>query len=192
MKTTSRADRIVLTGASTGGPGLIEKIVKHLPDSLAGSLIVAQHMDPFPLYSFAKRLERLCSHPVVFARAKTPVNEGIVYLLGETLRLVENGENVHFDTPENRRGFYHPTIDILFESASELSTPAISAYLLSGIGSDGAKGLKRLKLAGHRTFAQDEATSVVYGMPKSAVELDAVQRVMSIDEIVGQIGATLA
>ena len=93
---------------------------------------------------------------------------------------------------ENFSGIYHPTIDELFFSAAELKKCEIHAYLLSGIGADGAKGLKALKDAGHYSVAQDEATSIVYGMPKSAKEMQATSAVLSIDEIIKDIHVFLA
>ncbi len=184
--------QLVLTGSSTGGPGLIETIVKHLPARIDGSLIIAQHMDPLPLKSFARRLARLCGHEVVYVQDDTPVRENAIYLLGDTAVLERTAVGMALKKPNGSEGFYHPTIDFLFESAARLRSYRISAFLLSGIGSDGAKGLKALKDAGQMTFAQDEATSIVYGMPKAAVEMDAAKRIMPIDTIAHHVRSLLS
>ena len=155
-------------------------------------MIIAQHMDPFPLRSFAKRLERLNNHKVVFVQDDTPLESGTIYLLGDTAVLERRATGLWIKKSINHSGFYNPTIDILFESAAKLKFPHITAFLLSGIGSDGAKGMKALKDAGHTTFAQDEATSPVYGMPKAAIEIDATNCTMSIDDVAQHVKGILS
>ncbi|WP_201352757.1 CheB methylesterase domain-containing protein [Hydrogenimonas urashimensis] len=183
---------LVLVGASTGGPGLIETILDSKPPISDNAMIIAQHMDPLPLHSFAKRLERLCGQKVVFANEDLPLEQGTIYLLGRTSILIERSGVLWIKRAENHIGFYNPTIDILFESASRIDSYRTTAILLSGIGADGARGMKRLKEAGHTTIAQDKETSVVYGMPKAAVELGAADHIMPIDTITRHITELLS
>ncbi len=181
--------KLVLLGASTGGPGLIEHIF-HKLDRINGNLIIAQHMDRLSLESFSARLDRISSIEVVCANNhKTEVKENVVYVLHDTSKLIERG-GVLFIEKEPQKGFYHPTIDELFASAAHLKRDwDISAYILSGIGDDGVKGLQELR--SHRPdakiTAQDEDTSKVYGMPRCAKDTGVCNAILSIDEIAVQI-----
>jgi len=179
----SNPKKLILIGASTGGPGLLESIVTALPQTILTPIIIAQHMDRLSLESFAKRLHRINNIRVEFVTQKTELKNGVIYLLEDT-SVMKKEYNFYFLEPcSHTTGFYHPTIDELFFSVGKLEDIEVHAYLLSGIGADGAKGLLALKEAGAKTVAQDEATSIVYGMPKSAVEIDAAYAVMSINEI---------
>ena len=175
--------KLILIGASTGGPGLLESIVTSLPSKIITPIIIAQHMDSLSLESFAKRLHRINNITVEFVTQKTQLRDGAIYLLGDTSIMKKENNSYFLEPFSHATSFYHPTIDELFFSIAKLADVEVSAYLLSGIGADGAKGLLALKEAGVKTVAQDEATSIVYGMPKSAVEIDAASKVMSINEI---------
>ena len=176
-------NKLILIGASTGGPGLLESIVTTLPPKIVTPIIIAQHMDRLSLESFAKRLNRINNITVEFVTEKTVLCEGVIYLIGDTSVMQKESSSYFLEPCSHATGFYHPTIDELFFSVAKLPDLEIHAYLLSGIGADGAKGLLALKEAGAKTVAQDEATSIVYGMPKSAVEMGAALKVMSIDKI---------
>ena len=175
--------KLILIGASTGGPGLLESIIKALPHTITTPIIIAQHMDRVALESFAKRLHRINNITVEFITQKTELREGVIYLLEDTSVMQKEYNSYFLEPYPHATGFYHPIIDELFFSVSKLDDIEVHAYLLSGIGADGAKGLLALRETGAKTVAQDEATSIVYGMPKSAVEMDAASKVMSIDEI---------
>ena len=150
-------------------------------------------MNSLSLESFARRLNRINKvTEVVFCNApQINIEKNTIYLLNDTARL-EEAMSLQLQRVENFSGIYHPTIDELFFSATELKKYAIRAYLLSGIGADGAKSLKALKDAGQYCVAQDEKTSIVYGMPKSAKEIGAASAVLSIDEIIKDINVFLA
>ena len=173
---------MILIGASTGGPGLIEKIIRSLPLEFRFPVIIAQHMDSIALNSFAKRLGRLKGHTVRLVDQCMKIEEGNVYILADTCCFVESNNSIVIE-PSSDKGFFHPTIDTLFNSAASLKHVEIIAILLSGIGSDGAEGMKKLKYSGYLTIAQDEKTSVVYGMPKRAKEIDGTQEILAIDSI---------
>ena len=175
--------KLILIGASTGGPGLLESIVTALPPKIVTPIIIAQHMDSLSLESFAKRLHRINNITVELVTQKTELREGVIYLLEDTSVMQKEYNSYFLEPSSHATGFYHPTIDELFSSVAKFSNLEVHAYLLSGIGADGAKGLLALKESGAKTVAQDEATSIVYGMPKSAVEMGAASKVMSIDKI---------
>ena len=178
---------IYLIGASTGGPGLLERIILSLDKNSEDVLVVAQHMDKISLKSLAKRFARVCERHVILVDEPTAVEKGKVYLLGETCRLEERaGPTLVPQTNQDR--FYLPTIDELFRSATSLHHHKITAILLSGIGADGAEGLLALKTNGFHTIAQDEASSIVYGMPKRAKEMGAADEILSIEAIADIIG----
>ncbi len=150
-------------------------------------------MDSLSLESFARRLNRInkVTEVVFCSNSQINIETNTIYLLNDTARLVES-IRLQLQRVKDFNGIYHPTIDELFFSAAKLKRYAIHAYLLSGIGADGAKGLKALKDAGRYCVAQDEKTSIVYGMPKSAKEIQAVSAVLSIDEIIKDINVFLA
>ncbi len=179
---------MILIGASTGGPGLIERIVTALQKIPYTSIVIAQHMDALSLASFAKRLNRIyLSSEVVLVSEQVELQSGYIYVLQDTAVLRQQDDGLFCRRDDTQRGYYHPTIDMLFESAASLNQTEVVAYLLSGIGADGAKGMLVLKKQGHKTVAQDKESSIVYGMPKSAVELGASRQVMSIDTIITDI-----
>ncbi len=150
-------------------------------------------MDKIAIASFAKRLNRINKTiEVVFCETSCEnINNNTIYLLNDTARL-EQRNGLTLQKINDFQGIYHPNIDELFFSASKIINYDIQAYLLSGIGSDGAKGLKALKDAGYYCVAQDEKTSIVYGMPKRAKEINAVSSVLCIEKIIKEINVFLA
>ncbi len=180
-------EKLILIGASTGGPGLIESIASSLPRKIDAAVVVAQHMDKISLASFAGRLGRISALPSLFAEGRVSLEKGAIYILSDTAVLHKSGREIYLETVDCEDGFYHPTIDTLFLSAADLEKVRICAFVLSGIGSDGARGLLKLKERGHKTVVQDESTSPVYGMPKAAAELGAAQKIAPIWDIVEYI-----
>ncbi len=180
-------EKLILIGASTGGPGLIESIASSLPPEMDAAVVIAQHMDKISLGSFTKRLGRISALPSVLAEGRVRLEKGTIYILSDTAALHKSGRELYLETAEYEGGFYHPTIDTLFLSAAGLKNLYICAFLLSGIGSDGAHGLLKLKAAGYKTIVQDESTSPVYGMPKAAAELGAALKIAPIDDIIEYI-----
>lgn len=177
----------MLIGASTGGPGLIEKIITALPDNINGSIIIAQHMQKALLKSFANRLDRLHNTTAFLVQESVYIETNHLYILEDTSKVFEKNGILFLKKELNYKDLYHPSIDTLFLSFAKIKNTDISAYLLSGIGDDGAKGLLELKKCGYKTTAQDEKTSIVYGMPKVAKEINGCDYVKSIDEIINDI-----
>lgn len=185
------SDHLILIGASTGGTEVISKILKGLRTDLPGILIV-QHMPGEFTPAFASRLNNESNLKVKEAQAGDVIMKGYVY--------IANGFNhLKIDASEDRfickleKGDlvnrHRPSVDVLFESASKLPGKSVTAALLTGMGADGAKGLLKLHQAGARTFAQDEKSSVIFGMPREAIKLNAAQMIGNPDELVSWINS---
>ena len=174
---------LIAIGASAGGPSTLIQLLHGLPASLPAAIVIVQHVDAQFAPAMAEWLERHSPWPVSLAREGDQPAAGHVLLAG-------TGDHLLFKTPEGL-GYsrapldcaYRPSIDVFFDSASRLWRRRAIGVLLTGMGRDGAAGLRALRDAGHHTIAQDEKTSAVYGMPKAAAALDAAVEVLSIDRI---------
>lgn len=181
------APGLILIGASTGGPKAIAHILSQLPLELNAAVLIVQHVDSKFSDGLAKWLDDQTPYKVNTAQAHEPIEAGRVYLAGSEDHLVVSHDHrialqvEPVDTP------YRPSVDAMFLSAAQRWSSPGTAVLLSGMGKDGANGLLALKNAGWYTIAQDRETSVVYGMPKAAVELDAVEESLPLDLIADAI-----
>lgn len=181
--------RVVGIGASTGGPGAIVEILKALPADFPLPILLVLHIGHPFANAFAEWLDGQTSHRVAYARAGDVVAAaaGQVIMAPPDVHMeVAAGKLRLTSSPE--RNFCRPSVDVLFESLAREYGGAAAACLLTGMGRDGASGLLDIRRVGGFTLAQDETTSVVYGMPREAVLLDAAQRVLPI----GEIGPALA
>ena len=180
---------LVAIGASTGGPGAILEILRSLPAQFRLPILLVLHInEPFGT-AFADWLDAQTSRPVDYARDGTPVVSAVgrvVVAPGDRHMVVRNG-SVHL-TRDAERHSCRPSVDVLFESVAAEYGASAAACLLTGMGRDGALGLLKIRQAGGLTIAQDETTSVVYGMPREAVLLGAATHVLRL----GDIGARLA
>jgi len=175
---------VIVVGASTGGPEALRLFLTQLPAD-APAVLIAQHMPEHFTRLFAQRLDGLCHVRVQEALSDAPVQPGNVYIApgGQHLRVRRKGElgwlalQLTTDEPVN---MHRPSVDVLFNSVAEVLGARAVGVLLTGMGKDGAAGLLRMKRAGARTLAQDEATSVVFGMPREAIALGAVDEVVGI------------
>lgn len=188
--------KIIVIGASTGGPGAIELLINNLPKNLKIPVVVAQHMPSRFLETFAHRLNEQCPLPVKLAHKGESLKGGVIYLApGETNTLIDfnpiSGWPIVNFTDRKYSEFNYPSVDCLFESVAEKFGQHSIGVILTGMGKDGTKGLKRIRDAGGFTIAQDEESSVVYGMPKAALEFGAVKQVVSLKEIPGFIVSCL-
>jgi two-component system chemotaxis response regulator CheB len=174
---------LIAIGASTGGPEAIRVILSALPID-APPVLVAQHMPAGFTRAFASMLNRECAIEVREAAAGDLLRPGLALIApgGRHLTLKRAAGHLLADVAGGPLVSRHrPSVDVLFESVSrELGARAIGV-LLTGMGDDGARGLAALKQAGAATLAQDEASSVVFGMPKAAIELGAAQDIASLD-----------
>jgi two-component system, chemotaxis family, protein-glutamate methylesterase/glutaminase len=185
--------KVIAIGASTGGPKAIQDILMALPPQICG-ILIAQHMPPRFTQAFAKRLDAMLPLEACEAQAGDRLEQGRV--------LVAPGGR-HMEMQRDAGGYYvriydgpaikqqKPSVNALFHSVAAVAGPHAIGILLTGMGDDGGEGLLAMKQAGAVTVAQDETSSVVFGMPKTAIALNAVQVVASLDEIPGVILANL-
>lgn len=173
---------IILIGSSTGGPSVVELLLKGI-DPSRYAVLIAQHMPEGFTANWAERLNKLtpftvseASHGDVIASGKAFVAPGNKHLMLNKNRLALSS-----DPPVNR---FRPSIDVLFESALRCPSERIYAVILTGMCSDGVKGILRLKENGSVTIAQDEVTSAVFGMNKDAIDKGGISYVMSPDEMI--------
>lgn len=185
--------RIIFVGASTGGTEAVKTFLQGIPDDCPPILIV-QHMPESFTGSFAARLNGLCKPQVIEAKGGESLTAGRVYIApGHShLRIRRGGAGYLtelLDTPPVNR--HRPSVDVLFDSAAELAGRNAIGVILTGMGKDGAQGLLRMRQAGARTLGQDEASCVVYGMPREAALIGAVEEVASLDLLSRRVLALL-
>ncbi|WP_340103496.1 protein-glutamate methylesterase/protein-glutamine glutaminase [Rhodohalobacter sp. 8-1] len=178
-------DKIIAIGASTGGTKALEKVLMGLPANMPG-IVIVQHMPPVFTKSFADRLDSVCSLRVKEAEDNDLVESGVALLApGNFHMLVERRSAKYHVRIKSGPPVHHhrPSVDVLFNSVAESVGVNASGVLLTGMGADGAKGLLAMKNAGAHTIAQDEATCVVYGMPREAYKIGAVNEVLPLQNI---------
>ncbi|VTU22596.1 Chemotaxis response regulator protein-glutamate methylesterase [Variovorax sp. PBL-H6] len=186
-------EKLIIIGASTGGTEAIREVLQPLPPD-APAVLIAQHMPPGFTRSFAQRLDGLCRIHVKEAEQGERVLPGYAYIApgGWHLALGRSGANyvaqLNQEPPVNR---HRPSIDVLFDSAARHAGKNAIGMILTGMGRDGAEGLLRMKQAGAHTLSQDEASCVVYGMPREAVLLGAVDEVAPLNEMSRRVLAHL-
>ncbi len=182
-----RLPPMLVIGASTGGPQAIAKVVGGLPASYPGVVLVAQHIDADFAPNMAKWLQQHTSLNVVAVAAGISPRPGSVYLActNDHMALTADRRLEYVREPANYP--FRPSVDVLFNSVADHWPEAGVGVLLTGMGTDGAKGLLRLRQAGWRTVAQDRASCVVYGMPLAAVELNAATHVLPLDRIAATV-----
>lgn len=186
LKTT---DRLVAIGASTGGVEAIRSVLVDLPPDGPG-VVIAQHIPEMFSRSFAKRLNDVTSLHVAEAKDGDTVSTGHVYIApgSHHLRIVRSGARyvcrLDDGPPVNR---HKPSVDVLFESVATAAGLNAVGVILTGMGGDGATGLKTLADTGAHTIAQDEASSVVWGMPGRAVQLGGVKKILPLDRIASHL-----
>ena len=185
LDTRAISDKVICIGASTGGTEAIREVLESLPARCPPVLLV-QHMPEMFTQSFARRLDGLCALEVQEAEHGEPALAGGAYVApGHShLRLVRRGGIYYCDLssapPANR---HRPSVDVLFHSAAEVAGRHALGVLLTGMGKDGAEGLLAMRNAGAWTVAQDEATCVVYGMPREAARIGAAVEVAALNLI---------
>lgn len=182
LKTTHK---ILAVGASTGGTRAIERLLRSLPADIPGTLIT-QHMPEHFTASLASRLNEICAMEVREAKDNDPVIPGVALIApgGRHMELCRSGARYFVMTNEKPPvHFQRPAVDIMFESVAREASRNVIGVLLTGMGADGAAGMLKLKEAGAHTIAEDESTCVVFGMPKEAIKLGAVDDVLPLDQI---------
>ena len=186
-KTPKGDSPLVGIGSSTGGPKALATIVAALPSNFIASVVIIQHVDLRFAEELATWLNKQTTLPVSIAvHGNVPV-PGNIYVAGTNDHLViDRGGRFAYVT-EPRDYPYRPSVDTFFHSLADNRPGRDTAILLTGMGRDGAEGLLKLKNLGWLTIAQDEASSIVYGMPKAAVELDAAKKILNPGKIAQEL-----
>jgi chemotaxis response regulator CheB len=182
---------LVILGASTGGPAALVDVLGGLPRGLAGGVVIVQHVDQHFAPGMARWLHERSGFPVELAEDGGHPEPGVAHVAATNDHLVLDTTGAYRYSEEPRSMPYRPSVDVFMRSVASCGKFTGAAGLLTGMGRDGAEGLLALKRAGWLTVAQDEASCVVYGMPKAAVELGAVIRVATLGEIAGVVAARL-
>lgn len=178
-------ERIVALGTSTGGTQALEQVLSALPAVTPG-IVIVQHMPPVFTATFAARLDSLCQITVKEARNNDRVTPGQALIApgGKHMLLQRSGAQYYVEIREGPPVCRHcPSVDVLFRSVAKVAGPNALGVIMTGMGDDGARGLKEMRDAGAHTIAQDEASCVVFGMPKEALKLDAASRVLALDDL---------
>jgi two-component system response regulator WspF len=182
---------LVVVGASTGGPEALRKVLAGLPNPLSYALIAVQHLGEIFVPGLAVWLAKETGLNVsVVTPSQKPI-AGHVYIACTSDHLILNasGNMAYVRQPETC--IHRPSVDVFFVSLLAAPVTPGTAVLLTGMGSDGAEGLKSLCGAGWETIAQDEASSVVWGMPRAAARIGAVKQVLPVDQIGAAIGRSM-
>ncbi|HEV2682109.1 MAG TPA: chemotaxis response regulator protein-glutamate methylesterase [Rhodanobacter sp.] len=177
------ANRLVAIGASAGGPPAVAKVLGALPATFPAAIVVIQHIDEQFTQGMADWLSRSSTWPVRLAQPGDRPTAGTVLLARAHEHLVVSADGCLGYTREPAELSYCPSVDVFFESINASWVGQAIGVLLTGMGRDGAAGLKALRLKGHHTIAQDQASSAVYGMPKAAAELGAAVDILPIEKI---------
>lgn len=174
--------RLIVVGSSTGGPQALQDVLRALPANLPVPVVIAQHMPPQFTLALAKRLNDICPLRVVEAEDGMPLTSGTVYIGpgGKHLRVTLTNIKVEADKGES---LYKPSVDVLTESAFTVFGKQILGVMLTGMGNDGAKQFTRLHQAGGYTLVQDQASCVVYGMPRAVNDAGGADEVLPLEQI---------
>ncbi|AMQ82342.1 MULTISPECIES: chemotaxis response regulator protein-glutamate methylesterase [Pseudomonas] len=182
-RSTASRQRLVAIGSSAGGPAALEVLLKGLPRHFSAAIVLVQHVDQVFAAGMAEWLASASGLDVRLAREGEPPQAGAVLLAGTNhhIRLLKNGTLAYTAEPVNE--IYRPSIDVFFESVASYWNGDAVGVLLTGMGRDGAQGLKLMRQQGYLTIAQDQQSSAVYGMPKAAAAIDAAVEIRPLEKI---------
>ncbi|MCP9291916.1 MULTISPECIES: protein-glutamate methylesterase/protein-glutamine glutaminase [Gracilimonas] len=178
-------NKLIAIGASTGGTRALEAVLTELPENMPG-IVITQHMPPVFTKSFAERLNTICRLKVKEAEDGDLIKTGQALIApGNFHMLVEKSGAKYYTRIKSGPPVHHqrPSVDVMFNSVAKSAGVNAMGVILTGMGADGAQGLLHMKEAGAHTIAQDEATSVVYGMPKEAAKLGAAEEILPLQVI---------
>ena len=182
-------DRIIAIGTSTGGTQALERVLTALPRVCSG-IVIVQHMPEKFTAAFAERLNAMSQIEVREAKSGDRVVPGLALIAqgGRHMLLKRNGAQYHVDVVDGPPVSRHrPSVDVLFRSVARSAGKNALGIIMTGMGDDGARGMKEMHDVGAQTLAQDEESCVVYGMPKEAVKLGGVDKIVSLDDIAQEI-----
>jgi chemotaxis response regulator CheB len=184
---TGAIGHLLAIGASTGGPGAIAKILAGWTPAPGTAIVVVQHIDANFAGHFAKWLGEQIAIPVRVIEDGDALEAGVVQVARTNDHLVMSASHrLHYDAHPLDYA-YRPSVDVFFRCVAAHWSGEATGVLLTGMGRDGAHGLLAMRQAGKATIAQDQASSAVYGMPRAAAEIDAAQRILSLENIMGAL-----
>ncbi|MCU1724097.1 MULTISPECIES: chemotaxis response regulator protein-glutamate methylesterase [unclassified Pseudomonas] len=183
LRQAAQRQGLVAIGSSAGGPAALEVLLKGLPKEFPASIVLVQHVDQVFAAGMAEWLSSASGQTVRLAREGEPPQPGQVLLAGTNhhIRLLADCTLAYTAEPVNE--IYRPSINVFFESVARFWRGDAVGVLLTGMGRDGAQGLKLMRQQGYLTIAQDQQSSAVYGMPKAAVAIDAAVEVRPLERI---------
>ncbi|MCP8463479.1 chemotaxis response regulator protein-glutamate methylesterase [Pseudomonas sp. ZM23] len=183
----SGARQLVAIGSSAGGPAALAELFAQLPETFPAAIVVVQHVDEVFAAGMAEWLSTQSRIPVRLARHGEPPQPGCVLLAGTNhhIRLLRSGELAYTAEPSSH--IYRPSIDVFFDSVVENWSGDAVGVLLTGMGRDGAEGLKHMRERGFLTLAQDQGSSAVYGMPKAAAAIGAAVEIRALGDIASRL-----
>jgi len=180
-------DRIVAIASSTGGPEALSVILSRLPERFPLPIVIAQHISEGFVSGMVGWLKTLSRIEIKVAENGERLRQGVAYVCpSENHMRVDSSRLITF-VERHAKDIYRPSCDVLLSSVAESFGKKAVGVILTGMGSDGVAGMKKIKEAGGRTIAQDEKTSVIFGMPKIAIESGCIDRVLPLEAISGEI-----
>jgi two-component system, chemotaxis family, response regulator WspF len=187
VRPMSRGGGLVAIGSSAGGPAALAKVLGGLPRDFPAAIVIVQHVDERFAISMADWLHQVSPLPVRVVDEGDQLIPGTVLLASTRDHLVlKTADRIGY-SPEPVDFVYRPSVDVFFQSVAQKWRGDVVGVLLTGMGRDGAVGLKALRDKGWHTIAQDRASSAVYGMPKAAAEIDAAVEILALDKIGGRL-----
>lgn len=184
---TGKMEKLVAIGTSTGGPRALQYVLPYLPADIDAGIVIVQHMPPGFTKSLSERLNQLSEITVKEAEHGDPIVKGTAYIApGDRHLVVKQSGNSYYielsDAP--KKGAHKPSVDVMMTSITQIKIPKVIGVIMTGMGADGRDGLKDLKSAREvHIIAQDEASCVVYGMPKSVVETGVADEILPLDQL---------
>lgn len=187
----SMSRTLVVIGCSAGGPAAVATVLKALPRSFSAAIVIVQHVDVQFAAGMAEWLDRDSTLPVKVAQEGARPERGEVLLAASNDHMVLKSDGTLGYTEHPKDYVYRPSVDVFMQSVTQFWTGGLVGVLLTGMGRDGALGLKTFRNLGCHTIAQDQATSAVYGMPKAAAKLDAAVDILPLESIAAKLTAVV-
>lgn len=181
---------MVIIGSSTGGPKSLQDVLPKFPKNFPAGLIVVQHMLPLFTASFAERMAELCQIEVREAKDGDVIKPGLALIAqGGSHLTVEKGRagEVHVKLTKEPKMVHMPSVDVAMESVARTYASHVLGVIMTGMGQDGCEGMKMIKKMKGRAIAQDEETSVIFGMPRAAIESGVVDKIVPLGKIADEI-----
>lgn len=182
--------KICIVGSSTGGPQALQAVLSQLPETMPVPLVIAQHMPPNFTKALAQRLDDICKIKIVEAEDGMPLSKGTVYIAPGGMQTRVSATEIRV-SPDQGESLYRPSVDVLAESARKAFGKSVLGVMLTGMGGDGAAELTALHKLGAYNISQDQASCVVYGMPRTLIERGGANEILPLDQIGPRIRTAL-